>query len=87
MLGDRSMSATSLVEVLPVAHLECALVAIGYFDDVLRSAGSANLASDKCLVGHARFWTTMTGDAALSTRASEETRECRLCVRRPRPIY
>ena len=37
MLGDRSMSTTRLVEVLSVAHLECALVAIEYFDDILRS--------------------------------------------------
>ena len=79
MLGDRSMSATSLVEVLPVAHLAYALVAIEYFGDILRSDDSADLASDEYLVGHARFRTTMTGDAALSTRALKETLECRLC--------
>ena len=79
VLGDRSMSATSLVEVLPVAHLAYALVAIEYFDDILRSDDSADLASDEYLVGHARFRMTMTGDAALSTRSPEETRECRFC--------
>ena len=81
MLGDRSMSATSLVEVLPVAHLEYALVAIEYFDDILRSDDNADLASDGYLVGHARCPPVPTeGDGALAGQAPEEAREqCRLC--------
>ena len=86
MLGDRSMSATSLVEVLPVAHLEYAFAGVEYFGDIPRSDESADLASDRYLVGHARCPPVPTeGDGALEGRhPRKRASSAASATRRPR---
>jgi Ser/Thr protein kinase RdoA (MazF antagonist) len=57
--------AAALPEVLPVAHVEYALSEAEYFADVVRAPALADLAYDSYLLGHARWFATPGGRAAL----------------------
>ncbi len=58
--------AAALPEVLPVAHVEYALSEAEYFADVVSAPALADLAYDGYLLGHARWFATPDGRAALS---------------------
>lgn len=53
----------ALAEVLPVVHLEYAVSEVEYFSDVVQSPGHADLAYDKYLIGHARWFERPAGAA------------------------